>query len=362
MKPVDPLTAGKDFDAPFLQAALARADGPADEAGTWPEELWGIVREAEATHWSLPRELGGEDCDRPTLLKRYATLAEGSLTAAFILTQHDASVRRLLAGANGSCARRWLEAIAAGDVFTTVGISHLTTSRRYGPQAVLATELPGGGYRLTGTIPWVTAASQAKVIVTGATLADGRQMLIALATDLPGVTVRPPFVLAALQASCTAEIACENVDVAATDVLAGPTTDVMSTAAVGGTGGLETSALALGQAHAALTSLQAEAPHREALAEPVEALAEEWSARWNDLLSAARGDTSAPPATEVRRQANALALRTTQAYLTARKGTGFLRADPASRWARQALFFLVWSCPGPVAQAAIRDLAGLSAG
>ena len=49
----------------------------------------------------------------------------------------------------------------------------------------------------------------------------------------------------------------------------------------------------------------------------------------------------------------------TQAYLTARKGTGFLRTEPAQRWARQALFFLVWSCPTPVAQAAIRDLAGL---
>ncbi|MHC5541879.1 acyl-CoA dehydrogenase, partial [Singulisphaera rosea] len=54
-----------------------------------------------------------------------------------------------------------------------------------------------------------------------------------------------------------------------------------------------------------------------------------------------------------------LALRTTQASLTARKGSGFLRSDPAQRWARQALFFLVWSCPSPVAQAAIRDLAGL---
>ena len=58
-------------------------------------------------------------------------------------------------------------------------------------------------------------------------------------------------------------------------------------------------------------------------------------------------------------QANALVLRLTQAYLTARKGTGFLRTEPARRWARQALFFLVWSYPGPVAQAAIRDLAGL---
>ena len=62
---------------------------------------------------------------------------------------------------------------------------------------------------------------------------------------------------------------------------------------------------------------------------------------------------------QIRTQAKSLVLRSTQAYLTARRGAGFRRTDPAQRWARQALFFLVWSCPTPVAQAAIRDLAGL---
>ena len=65
---------------------------------------------------------------------------------------------------------------------------------------------------------------------------------------------------------------------------------------------------------------------------------------------------------DVRAGANSLVLRSTQAYLTASKGTGFLRSEPAQRWARQALFFLVWSCPAPIAQAAIRDLAGLCPG
>ncbi|MBV8487841.1 MAG: acyl-CoA dehydrogenase, partial [Planctomycetaceae bacterium] len=73
----------------------------------------------------------------------------------------------------------------------------------------------------------------------------------------------------------------------------------------------------------------------------------------------ARGERDAATASQIRAQANALVLRATQAYLTARKGSGFLRSEPAQRWARQALFFLVWSCPTPIAQAAIRDLAGL---
>ena len=35
------------------------------------------------------------------------------------------------------------------------------------------------------------------------------------------------------------------------------------------------------------------------------------------------------------------------------KGVGFVHPHPAQRWARQALFFLVWSCPRPAAEATL---------
>ena len=78
-------------------ASLSAADGPADAEGTWPEALWRIVSEAGANRWALPASVGGPELDRLVLLERYARVAEGSLTAAFILSQHDAAVRRLAA-------------------------------------------------------------------------------------------------------------------------------------------------------------------------------------------------------------------------------------------------------------------------
>ena len=338
---------------------LARLDGPADEAGGWPAGLWSGIEAAGVTRWALPSELGGEGCDRPTLLRRYARVAEGSLTAAFILSQHDAGLRRLAATVDRPVARRWVEAVAAGRAFPTVGISQLTTSKRHGDQAVVAEEAGPGRFRVDGLIPWVTAAGRADVLVAGAATRDGRQILFALPTDRPGVAVRPPFALAALQASCTAEVACEGVEVGEDDLLAGPAADVVANPAASGTGGLETSALALGQSLAALKGL--EASGRDDLHESVEALRDAWDQLRDDLMACASGTPDAPTPALVRGGANALALRMTQAYLTARKGSGFLREDPAQRWARQSLFFLVWSCPSPVAQAAIRDLAGLCA-
>ena len=342
--------------APLVEA-LTRLDGPSDVAGTWPADLWTTLVDAGVTRWALPLKVGGEECDRSTLLRRYARVAEGSMTAAFILSQHDAGVRRLVAAIDRPVAGRWIGAIAEGRAFTTVGISQLTTSKRHGAQAVKAEGLSTGRFRVDGLIPWVTAATRADVLVAGASTSDGRQILFALPTDRPGVTVHPPFALAALQASCTAEVACDRVEVAEEDILVGPSPDVMANPAASGTGGLETSALALGQALAALKGL--EASGRDDLLEPVEALRDAWERLRDDLMATASGSPGAPPSATVRAQANALVLRLTQAYLTARKGSGFLREEPAQRWARQALFFLVWSCPSPVAQAAIRDLAGL---
>ncbi len=318
-----------------------------------------MLEETGATRWSLMPEFGGAACSRPVLVQRYAMLAGGSLTAVFILSQHDAGVRRLQAAPERDAAARWLTAIGEGRAFTTVGISHLTTSRRLGLQPVTAVEIVPGSFRLDGMIPWVTAAERADVLVTGAVLGDGRQMLVALPADRSGYDVKPAFPLAALQASCTAEVALEDTPVEAADLLVGPAFDILANPGAVGTAGLETSALALGQARAALSALIELSPARTDLAEPLDVLCEKWQLSWGQLIAQARGDLDAVTPGQIRTQANALALSATQAYLTARRGTGFLRTEPAQRWARQALFFLVWSCPTPVASAAIRDLASL---
>jgi butyryl-CoA dehydrogenase len=342
-----------------IAAQLAEADGPADDGLQWPDDLWRMLERAGATRWSLWEEFGGSGCPRPLLVQRYAQLAGGSLTAVFILSQHDAGVRRLQAAPENDVAARWLSAIGQGQAFTTVGISHLTTSRRLGTQPVKAVEVAPGTYRLDGTIPWVTAAERADVLVTGAVLDDGRQMLIALPADRAGVEVRPPFPLAALQASCTTEVVLKETEVDDVELLAGPASDILSNPGAVGTAGLETSALALGQARVALSALVELSPDRADLAEPLEVLCDNWRTAWGQLIAQARGEPDAVSPGQIRTQANSLVLRSTQAYLTARRGTGFLRTEPAQRWARQALFFLVWSCPTPVANAAIRDLAGL---
>jgi len=89
----------------------------------------------------------------------------------------------------------------------------------------------------------------------------------------------------------------------------------------------------------------------------LKALEAEHATARTDLYSAAVTNGLTPSAESVRQKANSLVLRAAQAYLAASKGAGFVVGHPAERTVREAMFFLVWSCPAPVVSAALREFA-----
>src|SRR5262249_44962820 len=131
------------------------------------------------------------------------------------------------------------------------------------------------------------------------------------------------------------------------------------------TGGSQTSALAIGLASAAIDFLQRESSSRVDLIDPSDALIQERDALLTAMLQLAGDSVSAANncsvanTNELRVRSNSLALRATQAALAAAKGAGYVVGHPAGRWCREALFFLVWSCPQPVLQANLCELAGI---
>src|SRR5262249_19556136 len=135
---------------------------------------------------------------------------------------------------------RWLPKLAIGECFTTVGISHLTTSRQHLATPAVAAIHSTNGYRLTGEIPWVTGARRADVLVVGGTLDDGRQVLAAVPRDRPGLTFGEPLPLLALTGSETGIVTLDNVEVREEDLIAGPVPQVLQTLPTGGAGSLTT--------------------------------------------------------------------------------------------------------------------------
>jgi butyryl-CoA dehydrogenase len=338
--------------------ALARLRNLADSADhylSWPEQSWQILRSSGALQWTIPTSYGGLGLHGVLVLEKYERLASACLTTSFILSQRDAACRRILDSGNRRLSDLLLPPLARGEAFATVGLSQLTTSRQH-TQASFRARIDGSALILDGAIPWVTGAVAAHHFVIGAVLADGRQILGVLPSATPGIELGHPLELAALRGSMTAEVRCTGVVLGCEWILAGPAPQVMA-GDRSGTGGLETSCLALGVVRAALNYLDQEASRRPDLVDIAAHLQQEYAAIRRQMHAYADNGFDIEAAFALRGRANSLVLRTTQAALTASKGTGFLRTHPAQRWARQALFFLVWSCPRAAVEATLAYLA-----
>jgi alkylation response protein AidB-like acyl-CoA dehydrogenase len=347
-----------DDDFASLCESLSRAAGELDATGQWPQRQLQRLADAGVFRWFAPQHVGGEGWSETELLRAYLALANSCLTTTFILTQRQGAMSRIIASENDLLRKELLPDLLSGCSFVTVGISHLTTSRRHLAKPVLRAAETVGGFLLDGQSPWVTGAAHAQHVVIGATLDDGQQILAAVPTDLPGVSAPPPARLVALSASHTGPLVFERVLVERRWLLAGPVHEVMKQGLAARTGGLQTSALALGLGSAAIDYLHQETGPRPDLASPAQSLKGDYDRILADLFALAE-ECGGATADDIRSRANSLVLRATQAALAAAKGAGYVAGHPTGRWCREALFFLVWSCPQPVLAANLCELAGI---
>lgn len=349
-------------DDPRLDELCALLDSRADAVDItddWPREQLAWFSKFGVWSWFVPSHRGGQEWDDASILRAYLKLGKACLTTTFITTQWSAGAKRLMSGDNDRLKSRFSAGLLSGDIFTTIGISHLTTSRRHLAKPVLAAREDGDDYILDGFSPWVTGGAYSHVIVTGAVLPDGDQILVALPTDLPGVEAQTPLKLVGLSASKTGQVNLDSVRIPKGFLLGGPTPNVLVQGAGTQTGGLQTSTLALASAAASIELIEREAERRPDLHDPGQELRDDYERQRADLFRLADGESNCTP-DEARARANSLALRSSQAALAAAKGSGYVWGHRAGRYCREALFFLVWSCPQPVVMANLCELAGLS--
>ncbi len=345
----------------LVESLRTEADAT-DRLNRWPAQQLHEIACSGFLSWFAPRKgetTAADQAERQAdILRTLTRLASGCLTTAFCLTQPAGVIARISAAENERLKQELLPDLIAGRTFGSVGIAQLTTSRRHVQPPLKATELDDGNYRLDGVIPWVTGGAHADWIITGAVLDDGRQLLGVLPTKLPGVTIEPAAEMVGLSATATGPVRCDGVVFEPRLLLAPVVADVLKYGKGAGTGGLQTSALALGTALAAIEFLAGEANPRPDLEPIVAELREQWTAIDRDLIATVENRPD-PNVTndDIRHRANGLALRSSQAALAAAKGSGYVVGHPAGRWCREALFFLVWSCPQPVVNATLCELA-----
>jgi len=339
-------------DAEPLAAAcdsLAALAPRTAENGPWRSGAFALLARSGVLAGFIPTADGGTGASEPAIVAALVAIAERCLTTALALTQWASAVR-VIAGGPPDVRAAALPPLARGSAFTTVGISQLTTSRRHFAAPALAATLDDTGWRLDGLCPWVTGADSCDTIVTGATTTDGSQMFFVVRTDCPGLTIEPPLEMLALSGSRTSVVRFAGVR---------PEHAIPPPAGGTRTGGLATTALAVGSARAATVVLHREAALRPALAPIAAGFTAETDAVASRLIAAARDGIDTADRDALRAQANGLVVRAAQGALTASKGAGFVKGHPAERLVRESHFFLVWSCPQAVTDAVLCDLAGV---
>ncbi len=348
------------IDEPALTALCEQLTALAPHyrtAADWPSESLAACAAAGVYRWLLPASVGGLAWSESDQVRGYLRLAAADLTTTFVITQFIGACKRIASSDNPVPKVRFLPDLLSGKTFATVGINHLTTSSQHLRAPALRATIHGDHYRLDGMSPWVTGAANADVIVLAATLDDGRELLAAVPTTIAGLSCGPGTELVALSASRTDRVTLSNVAIAPELLIAGPMHNVMRSGSGAGTGGLQTSTLAAGLSRAAVDYLTTESTKRKDLREIASQLEQQTQSLCDSLIDAASGN--ACDVGELRGRANRLVLKTTQAAMTAAKGAGYVATHPVGRWCREALFFLVWSCPQPVAQEHLCELAGL---
>jgi alkylation response protein AidB-like acyl-CoA dehydrogenase len=329
---------------------LAAAADRTAEIGPWRSGAFEWLARSGGLAGFIPADCGGTEADEPALLELLAAIAERCLTTALVLSQW-ASACRIIAGGPAELRAARLPALARGETTTTVGLSQLSTSRRHLVGPALTASRHAAGWRLDGICPWVTGGVASDTIVTGAVTESGEQLFFVVPTAAAGLDIAPPLQMLALSGSLTSSVTFRSVEPA----------DVIVPAAGGGvrTGGLATSALAVGATRAAVAIVAREARGRPDLAPMAASLDAETTALADRLMAAASQGIEPADRDRLRAHANGLVVRAAQAALTASKGAGFVAGHPAERVVRESLFFLVWSCPQSVSAAVMCELAGL---
>jgi alkylation response protein AidB-like acyl-CoA dehydrogenase len=265
-------------------------------------------------------------------------LASGCLSTAFVWIQHHGSVRALVASGDAQIRARWLARLCRGDVRAGVAIAGI----RPGIEP-LRSQAVDGGWRLDGSVPWVTGWGRVDVVHT-ATVDDSGDVrwLLVDAADAPTLrTTRQRLV--AVDASSTVDVVFDGHVVP--DDRVTRVTSYEEWSAADAAGLRPNGSLALGVVSRALGL--AEEGGVDVSAERAEA--DDLRRRLYDV------DDADVPA--VRAGASELAWRSAGLLVTAHGARSVLAGQTANRLAREAIFLQVFGSRAPIKAELLRRLA-----
>ncbi|GAA3392338.1 acyl-CoA dehydrogenase family protein [Cryptosporangium minutisporangium] len=171
-----------------------------ERSGRVPKTHLDLLAEKGFYSLAAPEELTTLDLpDYPAVQRVVELLAGGCLTTAFVWVQHHGAMSAAAKTSNETIRAEYLAPLAAGARRAGMAIG---AAARPGPPMLRATAVPGG-WRFTGTAPWVTGWDMVDTLYVAARQEDDVLVWALVdATESASMTVRP-LEMIAVQASRT---------------------------------------------------------------------------------------------------------------------------------------------------------------
>lgn len=336
----------------LIHTGLAPRTTDIDLKGEYPALFMRRLGELGGFAGATSPAYGGQGLGIAQVIRVMSQVSGECLSTGFLVWCQTACAWYLENTVNASLRERVLPLVASGRVLAGTGLSNPMKSCA-GIEAVrLKAERVAGGYRINGTLPWVSNIGPGHVFACGAGVAGESGLLVSLVScDAPGMTLNQNAHFVALEGSNTFACQFRDVFIADADVIAHPNESSGFISRIKAGFILSQMGMGLGLAKACLDMMvqsnktlahvnrflddQAEDIEREI------ARAEDLTWTLADAVHAQRDDACLREVLELRIAGSELALRAASAAMLHLGAKGYLLRNPAQRRLREAYFVAI---------------------
>jgi len=192
-----------------------------DASGALAESVLPALAKAQLLATGVPREYGGAGGDVRDAIAAIASVAEQSVTAAFVFWGQRCFIEFMLQSPNRALAERRLPGLLAG---THAGASGLSNAMKFLSgieQLQITGERRQDGLLVDGSLAWVTNLRKGGFAAAAAVApTDGAPpVIVAFDSHAPGVQRNDDLDLIALRGSNTASVKLTQVAIASADII-----------------------------------------------------------------------------------------------------------------------------------------------
>jgi len=329
---------------PELTAWAAAHAAELDRSPGRPQAALRAAPLADYLGLPVPVRWGGQGRPLPEAVQVIASVAEGSLAAAFTLWSHWVVVYYLLESDNPELQETYLPALATGARHGSTGMANALKNALGLEPLNVQGEVRSAGWRVSGTVRWASNLVGDFLLAVPVQLAPGEAAAFLVPAERAALTVQPITGLLALDGTATGSVALAGAGLTRSDrlhrqlpaflVQVRPYFTVLQ------------AAFCLGLSRAALASGETNLRQRAPLMARYQVLRRQLTSGEAALARLAARVPAAGllgEALHLRLELGELTLQAALLDLEAAGGPGYLASSPVARRYREALFLPVQS-------------------